>query len=136
MTKMETQHLYDYAGRNGISVLHLALPKTGSICLRDSGRDYIGLDDELIQNEAEERSRLIHELGHCATGSFYNRNTPDILRKKYEYKADKWAIRHLVPLPILIDAMREGQTERWQLAEYFCVTEAFMSKVITYYGLG
>ena len=51
----------------------------------------------------EERYQMMcglfaHELGHCETGSFYNRYAKLDVRQQHENRADKWAIRRLVPM--------------------------------------
>ena len=40
-----------------------------------------------------------------------------------EYRANKWAIKKLAPKDEMITAMKDGNTEIWQLAEYFGITE-------------
>ena len=57
-------------------------------------------------------------------------------RRRHENKADKWAVRHLVPVADLDDAVAEGCTELWELAERFGVTESFMRKAVCYYVHG
>lgn len=66
-----------------------------------------------------------HEVGHCATGAFYTENTLE-LRSRMEYRANKWAIKKLIPRDELEEAVKSGYTEVWQLAELFCVTEDMM----------
>ena len=84
----------------------------------------------------EEKVKLAHELGHCETGSFYNRWAMLDVRQKHENRADKWAIRKLVPESDLDRALRDGHTELWDLAEQFGVTEDFMQKAVWYYRHG
>lgn len=78
------------------------------------------------------KEQLAHELGHCATGSFYTPNTLS-LRSRCEYRADKWAIKKLISKDELIEAIERGYTEPWQLAEYFEVTEKFIIKALKFY---
>ena len=114
-------------------MLPFDLPRTRSVALRDdTGRCAIGLDMSL--SGRGERTHLAHELGHCMTGSFYESGSPPWYRGKCEYKADKWAILHLVPRSALLRAAAAGVTQRWQLAEMFGVTEEFMQKAIDFYN--
>lgn len=83
--------------------------------------------------EREEKACLAHELGHCETGSFYNVASPLALRSRQEGRADRWAIRTLIPLEELIAAIRAGNRELWQLADYFEVPCDFMQKAINFY---
>lgn len=71
-----------------------------------------------------------------ATGATHEVNSPFDLVAKHEYKADKWAIERALSVVELDDAVAEGHTEIWDLAEYFCVTEDFMRKVVCWYTYG
>ena len=102
----------------------------------ESGACYIGIDYSKIETETDERVHLSHELGHCVTGSFYNRYAKMDIRKKHENRADKWAIRKLIPVEKLDTAVAEGHTELWDLADYFGVTEDFIKKAVCYYVHG
>lgn len=87
-------------------------------------------------NTREAKTALYHEIGHCETRSFYNELFHVSSRKKHENRADKWAIKKLIPEDELKDAVSEGHTEIWDLAEYFGVTEDFMRKAICWYTHG
>ena len=86
--------------------------------------------------EAQERTQLAHEIGHCETGSFYSRYVKVDSRQRHENRADKWAIHKLIPSDRLNEAVSQGHTEIWELAEYFEVTEDFMRKAVCYYTHG
>lgn len=88
----------------------------------------------LITNERS--TALFHELGHCETGSFYNQWASRDVRKKHENRANKWAIKMLIPEDELKTAISDGRTEIWELAEYFSVTEDFMRKAVCWYQNG
>ena len=134
---METDELYQEAKNSNIPIIVLSIPSTGSMCIQtDSGHCYIGMDYEIFPNEANRRVRLAHELGHCKTGSFYNRHATKDIRQKHENHADKWAIKELIPLEEMDIAIGEGHTELWDLAEYFNVTEDFMRKAVCWYVHG
>ncbi len=126
--------LYRLAERKHIPVLPCQLPKNGSLCLQDEAGDcFIGIDEALLEDEAHKCVHLAHELGHCMTGSFYNRYAKIEIRQKHENRADKWAIKKLVPKDKLDAAVAAGYTEPWQLAEYFNVTEEFIRKAMCWY---
>ena len=84
---------------------------------------------------ADEKVKLAHELGHCETGSFYNRWATCDIRRKHERRANRWAYEKLVPEDELWDAIRQGYREPWELADYFGVTEAFLRHAIAYYRM-
>ena len=134
---MEVKALYDLAEKQNIQVLSFPMPQCGSMSLMsDSGSCCIGIDDSVRDGAAQERVHLGHELGHCLTGSFYNRWSPYDTRLRHEHRADKWAIRKLVPVDSLDDAVADGCTELWALADRFGVTESFMKKAVCYYVHG
>ena len=110
------------------------MPENGSMSIfAEDGSCYIGMDEAIQDSGVQEIVHLAHELGHCATGSFYNRYSPFDLREKHERKADAWAIRRLVPEEDLMEAVGAGITELWELADLFDVTPEFMHKAVRYY---
>jgi len=133
---MNTEALYQIAHEKGIPVIMLAIPENGSMCIQTDQRCYIGMDNLVLEDEASRRVHLAHELGHCLTGSFYNRWAALDVRQQHEHRADKWAISATIPEEALDQAVAEGYTEPWQLAEYFDVTEDFMRKAMCWYQHG
>ena len=132
-----TLSLYRYAEKRNIEIVTFPLPETASMSIEaESGACYIGIDYSKIETETDERVHLSHELGHCVTGSFYNRYAKMDIRQKHENRADKWAIRKLIPVEKLDTAVAEGHTELWDLADYFGVTEDFIKKAVCYYVHG
>lgn len=134
---MEVKDLYDLAHKQNIEVLQYPLEKTGSVSVMlNDGTCYIGMDAAVRDGDVQERVHLGHELGHCMTGSFYNIYAALDNRQKHENKADKWAIQHLIPVEALDDAVADGYTEVWELADLFGVTVEFMQKAVCYYVHG
>jgi len=130
----ELTELYRQAEELNIPVYHVPLPLTGSMSLMaDDGSCAIGLDLPHRRSRNERRVRLAHELGHCVTGSFYNRSCPWDLRQRHENRADKYAIRKLIPVEALDRAVAEGICERWELAEHFGVDQPFLEKALALY---
>ncbi len=135
MTQLST--LYQRAEELNIPVLHLPLPLTGSVSMMDeAGRCAIGLDLPHRRSRNELRVRLAHELGHCVTGSFYNRWSPCDVRRLHENRADKYAVRALISEEALDEAVAEGHTDPWDLADYFGVDEGFLKKAVCLYTYG
>lgn len=131
----QTAALYRIAARRSIPVLCFPLPETGSLSIDEGGSCFIGIDETVLDSPCERRVHLAHELGHCLTGSFYNRSSPADLRCRHECRADRWAIRRLIPRRELSRAVADGMTELWELAEHFGVTEPFMRKAVEYYRM-
>ena len=133
---METYELYQEANNRDIPIIILDVPENGSMCIQTESRCYIGMDYDVVEEEADRRVHLAHELGHCATGSFYNRWAARDIRQRHELHADKWAIEKLIPREELEAAVASGFREPWELAEYFGVTEPFIRKAVCWYKQG
>ena len=130
--------LYDYAESEGITIYWYPLNKSVSISLPANEFDNgaIAIDPWKLDSFAKEKTCLIHEIGHCKTGAFYNKYATCDVREKHENKADKWAITHFITETELDQAIADGYTEIWSLADYFSVTEDFMRKAICLYTYG
>lgn len=96
----------------------------------------IFLDKKRMKNSPEEKSVLLHEAGHYATGATHEVSSRFDLVEKHEYKADKWAVERALSADELDEAVAEGHTEIWDLADYFGVTEEFMKKAVCWYTYG
>lgn len=118
---------------NEIQVFLYPLPKNKSVSAAQGNCCYIGIDPLEIKNTAELNTHIAHELGHCMTQSFYNIYSPFDIRQKHELTADKWAVKKLIPKDKLLDAMKMGYTQLWQIAEFFDVTEAFVKRAFYIY---
>ena len=131
------QALYELAQQQNIEVLTFPMEKSGSMSIMDSqGRCFVGMDPGIQDGSVRERVHLAHELGHCVTGSFYTIYAAVDHRRRHENRADKWAVRQLIPVEQLDDAIADGCTEYWELAEKFGVTESFIKKAVCLYVHG
>ena len=128
--------LFQIAQRSSVTVEYCHIPLNESISVEDAAGDFVLLNYGLISARAKERTHLVHELGHCVTGSFYSRHSGLDVRQKRENRADKWAIEELIGEAALNAAVSEGNTEVWQLADYFNVSEEMMKKAICLYKFG
>lgn len=124
--------LYECAEQMGVEIFTGNIPNTVSFAIPG----YVALDYRLIDNSAEERCAAAHELGHNARSAFYTRDDPKYIKQRCENKANKWAIKKLIPKDELMDAIAHGITEAWELAEYFDVTQKFMELAMWYYKNG
>lgn len=134
---MELSALHELAGQENIVVCSFPLPETGSLSvMEENGRCFIGMDPGNQDGGVRERVHFSHELGHCITGSFYNIYAAVDSRRRHENKANKWAIEALIPVDDLDDAIAQGCTEVWELAERFQVTEDFIRQTVCWYVHG
>lgn len=129
--------LYHMAEAMGIEVDGFELNKRESLSLMDEdGQCFIAIDPFKLTSSKDEKAKLAHELGHCLTGSFYNRYAACDIRQKHENRADKCAIRFLVSKAELDGAIKRGYTHVWELAEYFGLPEEYMKKIVCWHKYG
>lgn len=134
--------LYRWLKDKGVFLFDQNLPfsskdsKAITIKLKDSDVWGIFIDKEQLKTYAEEKTAMLHESGHYATGTTHEVCSPYDLVAKHEYEANKWAIQHALSEDELDHAVAEGHTELWDLAEYFNVTEEFMKKIVCWYAHG
>ena len=130
----ELLELYNLADEHGIPVYWFDLNTAESLsCRLGDGNNAIAMNPWSMTTIADEKVKLAHELGHCETDSFYNRYSPFDIRAQHENRADRWAIKKLIPKDELRAAVACGYTNVWELSEIFNVTENFMKKAIEYY---
>ena len=128
--------LYDLAESHGTDVYWFDLGTAESLSvLQSDGSCAIAMDPWRMPTLADEKVKLAHELGHCETGSFYNRWAACDIRQKHERRANRWAYEKLVPEDELLKAIRQGYQEPWELAEYFNVTEPFLRGALAHYRM-
>lgn len=134
---MRLLQLYQTAEENGVEVDCFCLDSREALSVMDHDCScFIAIDPFQLTSRQDETLKLAHELGHCLTGSFYNRWASCDIRQKHENRADRWAIERLVPKEQYDAALRNGCTELWNLAEHFDVTEDFMRKAVCWYTYG
>jgi transcriptional regulator with XRE-family HTH domain len=134
------EQLYCYAEYRDYDVYHYYLTSDNleslSVMENADQKCYIAIDPSKIKSKADEFCKLLHEIGHCDRGAFYNQYSSLDIRKKHENTADKQAIRLAIPAEALDRAVAEGYDQIWSLAEYFGVTEDFMRKALCWHVYG
>lgn len=129
--------LYKFAEQRGIDVDWVPLQRATSLSVAlNDGTCCIAVDPWKMDSIPKEKVCMAHELGHCETGSFYCEEAALDVRQKHEHQADKWAINRLIPVDELDDAVADGYTDIWSLANRFGVTEDFMRKAVCWYTHG
>lgn len=134
---MTLDELYRMADEDNISVDAFKLNKREALSfMENDGTCYIAIDPFQLKSPLDEKMKLGHEMGHCGSGSFYNRWATRDVRKKHENQADKWAIQNFISSDELDEAVAEGYAEMWELAEKFEVSLEFMEKAVCWYTYG
>ena len=130
MTSLE---LIDYADKKGIYIENTAPPSIPSLAMRIGSTTLAVAINDREMTEAQKKTHLAHEIGHCETESFYTPKAPLQTRSRCEFRANRWAANKLLPRPKLERAMKKGAVEVWQLAEIFGVEEALVRFACNYY---
>ena len=115
--------LYQEAAEDDIMVAAVSLQNEESLIVKDEGLLSIGLNSGCIVSRQYEYYLMAHEMAHYRSGTYYKLRSPLQLREKQEYVADTWMVCDLVPIDDLKEAVRQGYTEVWELADYFDVPE-------------
>lgn len=132
---MNLMELYDLAENNNVKVSCFELNTVPCLSMQDDDYNcYIAIDPMQLNTQLEEKEYLAHELGHCVSGAFYTRSSPLEVKGQKEYRANLWAIKKLVPENELKTAIKNGNIELWQLAEYFEVSEYLIKFAVDYYS--
>lgn len=84
---------------------------------------------------AEKLSIVAEEIGHYKTSSGNILDQDSIANIKQELQARRWAYEKVLPLDLVMQAITNGLTEVYDLAEYFDVTEIFMRECLKHYRL-
>ena len=124
--------LYEIAEEQGVRVVSFPLPECRSVAMPAGAGAVVGIDNSAPMTGAEEAVCLGHELGHCATGSFYARCTPFETRERCERRADVWCIQTLVPPQTLRRLLADGR-DAGEIAEMLGVTEDCVVRAYYYY---
>lgn len=121
------------AERNNIIIDNDAPENIKALIFDCDGQPVLGISKKAKMTQQEKTYCLAHEMGHYHTGTYYTLYSPLQLREKYEYQADTWMVKYLVPIEKLKKAIQKGYTEVFELAEYFDVPEFVISRAAYIY---
>ena len=128
--------LYNELNAAGVRFYHWSLGEEPAATVEIDKKYGVFMDFGNIETVAEELVLLAHEGGHVCTGATHTVYSPYNLIEQHENRADKWAVKKLIPKDELEEAVQGGMKTSWELAEYFGVTEDFMKKAVCYYTNG
>jgi len=104
-----------------------------SIVVCDGRRYGVFLDIDKIQTLVQEKEAVSHEWAHIVTGATYTFDASPAVQAKAERRAMVAQIKKLLPFEELRGAIINGYTTRFELSEYFMVSEDTVSEAIEYY---
>ena len=129
---MTKQIVNDIAAKNNIQIIDYPFEKTKACSLESENRYFIGINEKQFETQAQLNTAKAHELGHCMTGALYCAASPLFTQEKCEYRANRWAIKKLVPKETLIGYLKNG-FQMWDIAEEMELTEEFLWMAYHYY---
>ena len=130
----ELSHFYHHCQQNNVDIISFPDMPAEGVTMRISGDYAIFLDFTKIQSARLLKGICYHELGHAATGALHKVSSPYELVERNEYRANRWAAQHFLPVKDFREAFAAGYTELWQLAEYFDLPEQDIKNALTYWS--
>lgn len=124
------ENLYKIADEQGINIYEFKFDDIISM----SAPLNIAIDKSKIDNAIELIDVLSHELGHCITNSFYNKDNILDVFEKQEHKANMWKLKQLLPLEEYIKAIAHGITDVKFLACEYDLRYDFAEMAAEYYN--
>jgi uncharacterized protein (DUF433 family) len=128
----KSERLESLAESENIQVIDAPLPYVKAAMLRGSGQ--IVIDQKKINSSIENAEKLAHELGHYFTDAYYTPLCPLQTKGRCEGKAASWAIREMLPVEKIREALAVGLRNYWEFADEFDLSEAFVKKALEYYA--
>lgn len=129
---MNALDMYKIAENENIDILSYKWTNTKSRIFEIDNNYYIGLDNNQINSNIEEKEILAEELGHYYCNALYYLDSDKTLRDKCENRAMKWAYSVLVPLQKLKEKIIQG-FNLYDLADYFDVDIKYIIDCISFY---
>ncbi|MEF9892607.1 MAG: ImmA/IrrE family metallo-endopeptidase [Anaerorhabdus sp.] len=125
--------LLEFAEINNYQVFFNEIEDIKSISLEYNNKLFINIDESKFDTEREKRVCLAHEIGHCISGTLYTINHSNLYRGSAEYRADYRAAKLVIPINQLKECIVNGIIEKYEIAEYFNITEEFVDRVLYIY---
>lgn len=130
---MNLEYIEDLINRENINLIDTYLEDSSGAFVNYNKLNIILYDSSKLPTLKERKEVLAEELGHYYYDATYKFDSSLQLVSKQERKAKKWSYGTLVPFEELKKAIKNGMTEIYSLAEYFDVSNIFMSKCLVFY---
>lgn len=129
----EISDFYHYCKNHDVDVIpYDGCPQPGAT-VRDEGCYAVFLDFSKIRSTKLLRGVCFHELGHVATGALHKVDSPYELVERSESRAARWVAEHYLTEEVFRTAFAEGNTELWQLSDYFDLPESCIADALAYW---
>lgn len=124
---------YGYCKQNDVDIMPFAALPRPACTVRDGGYYAVVLNFKRLHTVRQVRTAMLHESGHLHTGALHKVDSPFQLVAQNEHRADADSFRRCLPAEEICQAMRQGYTEPWQLADYFDLDEDYIKKALHYW---
>ena len=129
----ELSDFYGYCEEYDVDlIVYRGAPRLGTT-IRDGDYYAIFLDFDQLKSTRLIKGVCYHEMGHAATGALHKVSSPYDLVERSEYRANRWAAEHFLPVSEFREAFAAGYTELWQLSEFFDLPEDDVQKALVYW---
>ena len=130
----ELSHFYDHCQQNNVVIIPFEGMPAEGITMRIREDYAVFLDFSKIRSTRLLKGICYHELGHVGTGALHKVCSPYETVERSEYRANRWAAEHYLPVEDFREAFAAGYTELWQLSEYFDLPEQDVKNALTYWS--
>lgn len=124
--------LYDISYNENINVINYNWKDKKARIIEKGNTYYIGIDYSKVENSKEEREIMAEELGHYFCNALYPLLVSNVVMRKCELRATKWAYSILIPYDKLKNKIKEG-LNIYELADEFDVDVKYMIDSINFY---
>ena len=129
----ELSDFYSYCRNHDIDIIPYAGSPNQGATIRDGDCYAVFLDFSKITSTRSLKGICYHEFGHAASGALHKVNSPYETVERSEHRAIRRSAEMFLTVDDFRDAFAAGNTELWQLSEYFDLPEADVFKAYCYW---
>ena len=128
-----TSEFYSYCRTHDVDIIPFNRLPAEATTVRYHNAYAVGLNFLKLKTVRQVRTAMLHESGHLHTGALHKVDSPFQLVAQNEHRADADSFRRCLPAEEICQAMRQGYTEPWQLADYFDLDEDYIKTALHYW---
>ena len=125
--------LYKKMSDNSILCFNHKFDVSDAATIEIDNRYSIFADFDSFETKHDEFAALVHEYGHCISGATHKLYSRYDIIDQHENRANRAAVHEFLPCSKILNAMKQGYTEVWQIAECLDVPDEFVTLAIEIY---
>ena len=133
MILLNLTEVYKKISDANIKLFSYDIPQIKATTIEINKKYGIFLNYNEINDSDDEFLVLVHEYGHCVTGSTHPPHSPLDIISKHEYRADRKAVLDFLPIEKIKSAIKSGCRSVYEFSEYLDVPEQFVIKAFQHY---